>query len=88
MGWPREKSRGPRTKKLDVKPQQACEDDFKHLFSEDYAYLYDAVCKRSKSNVRTPLQELIAIVKRTVEISELNVKKYGGKKDEKVPGSP
>lgn len=64
-----------------------CQNGFKHLFTGDYAYLYDEVCKRAKQNVRTPLQELVAIVKRTVEISQLNTKKYGGIKDEKAVGN-
>lgn len=71
MGGPQGRPRGPKTK-----PDQAekfeTENGFEHLFTGDYAYLYDEICKRAKDNVRTPLQELIAIVKRAVDISKIN----------------
>ena len=71
MGWPKGRPRGPK-KKPDQTEEQETENGFEHLFTGDYAYLYDEICKRAKDNVRSPIQELIAIVKRAVDISRIN----------------
>lgn len=85
MGWPKGKKRGPKKKALENEAHEPKaiqhQNGFRHLFDGDYEYLYDEVCSRAKNNVRTPLQELIAIVKRAVEINQL--KDDRRKKDEK-----